>query len=148
MRILRSDETRLNVGGMYATAQAPRAPVKLEREGVQGQVWHVSPGYENGQEAISLKAVGINGDVTYLHNESMELEAPLTLWEETFFHARHERDIGNIGVYSMVPAGPLPIGITWYVGQNGNQEVALQPFPLIPDGPPYPVWAFTPVNKN
>ncbi|CAE6435872.1 unnamed protein product [Rhizoctonia solani] len=149
LRILRSDEPDLYPGGMYATAQAPREPVRLEREGIQGQVWHITPGYENGQEVIRLKALGVNGDgVTYLHNESIEPEAPLILWEEKFFCANHERNIGSIGVYSIVPAGPLPIGVTWYVGQNHNQEVALQPFPLIPDGPPYPVWALIPADKN
>ena len=38
LRILRSDETDLLPGGMYATAEAPKQPVLLGREGIEGQV--------------------------------------------------------------------------------------------------------------
>ncbi|CUA75632.1 hypothetical protein RSOLAG22IIIB_11877 [Rhizoctonia solani] len=149
LRILQSNDSKLLVGGEYATARGPQDVVYLAREGIRGQVWDVTvEGEDERGYLISLRARGINDDsLTYLHNKINEPGAPLILSEEKLFEARRENDIEGIGIFSLVPTDIKLVGATWYVGRNDREEVALQPIPVIPDAPPHPVWAFIPADR-
>ncbi|CUA78289.1 hypothetical protein RSOLAG22IIIB_13044 [Rhizoctonia solani] len=153
LQIRDSDTPEGFIGGEYATARAPGETVFLQPESIKGQVWNVTIEREvEGGYIINLQAKDINADEsrTYLHNERNEPQVPLILSGRKAFKAQHEKYIGQIGIYSLLPTDiePGPVGVTLYVGRGRGNEVALQAVPVVEHPPPHPVWAFTPLHKD
>ncbi|CAE7228456.1 unnamed protein product [Rhizoctonia solani] len=82
-------------GGLYATARAP--PPKLPSS-LHLRVSRVRCGMSLLKRRKGM-IINADDDLTYLHNDVNEPEAPLILSEKKSFKAQHEKDVGPIGIY-------------------------------------------------
>ncbi|CAE6424350.1 unnamed protein product [Rhizoctonia solani] len=146
--ILNSNEVDLLPSPQFATAVFPEKPVLLRERQLQGQLWIVTIVEDGEKQIIELESDGMNkDDITFLHEKAIEPGVPLVLSSPRPFEAKHEKDIGSMGVYSLIIPDGNPL-FTWYVGRNQDQEVAVERVPIMPIHPPHSVWGFDPIRPE
>ncbi|CAE6470992.1 unnamed protein product [Rhizoctonia solani] len=150
LRALTEQHSELLLGGMYATATVPGAPVQVAADSpsfVGQQMWDVLPASEEGRNTVVIRAARSDDPrMSFWHNQSEEQEAPGSVILEfaRSFNLESFKSEDSVEIFFISPAdAPHRIGATCYVGTDDNNCVITKWYPVVP-GMDRPVWAFCP----